>query len=95
MLRPLEHPPRLRRGEANAFAERVHCINQPLGMQRSHPFILRINILIGTAIKLGWQGMRGQIGSAHSDLQCLPNAPRYAQHARLVMLCKPVAGFDF
>ena len=83
--RGLEHAPRLRRREADALAEGVDRIDQALGVQLRQPGADGVDVVVGAAVELGRQRVRGQAGGAHVERQLAAErgAPRAGSAPRV------------
>jgi hypothetical protein len=88
--RGFENAPRLRRREADAIAEGVDRVDQPLGMQLRQPGTDSVDVVVGAAVELGRQRMRGQTGRADGQRQFGTEPARDAQHSRFVLQAQPV-----
>ena len=92
--RGLEHAPRLRRREADAFAERIHRIDQPFRMQSRQPADGGVDVAVGIVRELGRQRMRGEIRGPHFDAEAFAQCARDPQHLAFAVEVQPVAGLD-
>src|SRR3546814_3045868 len=92
--RGLEHPPRLRQGEADPFAERVYRVDQSLGVQARQPVDHRVDVAIRVAGELRRQRMRAEESGADLDAELVADLPRDAQHLAFVVEVQAVAGLD-
>ena len=92
--RRVEDAPRLRGGEADAVAEAVDGVDQPLAVQCRQPRAHRVDVLVGAARELGRQRVRRQAGRLHGERQLAAEAARDAQAARLVLGGEAVARLD-
>ena len=79
----LKHAPRVRRREADVFAERVHGIDQALGMELGHPVANGVDVGVGLAVEFGRQRVGAQEGGAHVHAERLAQGAGHAQAAGL------------
>src|SRR3546814_7314027 len=78
--RGLEHPPLLRHGEADPFAERVHRVDQSLGVQARQTADHRVDVAVRVAGELRRQRMRAEESGADLDAERVADLPGDAQH---------------
>ena len=93
--RRLEHAPRLRRREADAFAERIDRIDQAFGMQARQPVAHRVDVVVGAARRTpaATHARARYVVRTVMPSVCADSA-RDAQHLAFVVEVEAVAGLD-
>jgi hypothetical protein len=92
--RGLEHAPRLRRTEADAFAEGIDRIHQTLRVQLAQPPAGGLHVVIGAAGIFGRHGMRAEEGGAHIHAELRADPARHRSMRASLSEVEAVAGLD-